>query len=445
MDTGQDPARQHSGCLGPRRGKSGCNQRRPSGMDEGGGGIQWGCGGVTGGGGDRTSGAPVRAPPPAARTESGGRGGGGGSGGGGVCWREGRGGERKGVAPGAGGECYVGAAPPEPSPPRGDGQTGGGGAGRRVGGSRGAGGEGGKGRREAGRPGLPHLPASPPPPARPPRSAIWGGGERAATRPSLCRAGGAGRGRGRGFVLAGPGWGPGDGGIQAGAPPPRTRSPQLPGARARRRRRLQLRPPGLPPGPRPGGGRRSPSPGPEPPPIAPRAGGRRGPLAIRPGAPWARAPPHSLRCRGGRPAGRSWGAAGVGGGEGSGGCWVSGSESRPPPAACAPPLPPRGPGDGWPAAGGWGATPRTPKGALGSRAFSPSRRSEEGRLGGGTWGLPSPSRPGRGGELGTWKGPCRAGRPPCPPRPPSEVGEPGTSHGAGPARGLQSGRPLAGL
>lgn len=89
----------------------------------------------------------------------------------------------------------------------------------------------------------------------------------------------------------------GDGGFPARAPPPRARPPQLPRALRLRRRllRLLLRPLGLPSCSRSGGGGGggSPSPGAGQA-RALGAEGRRGPLAIRPGAPRARAPLHFL-------------------------------------------------------------------------------------------------------------------------------------------------------
>lgn len=293
------------------------------------------------------------------------------------------GGRGEGVAPSAGGECYVGAAPPDPSPGgRAAGRGRGGAARRRVPG------EGGE--RRGGR----GFPTSPPPPA----PATPGRRGRGACLDSPFVRRGAGRSSGRGLCprLAGSG----DGGFQGRAPPPRTRSPQLPRARAlRRRRRLQLRPPGLPSGSRPGGGRCSPSPGPEPP-RALRAGGRRGPLAIRPGAPRARAPLHSFRCRRGRPAGAGGEA---GGGEPAGVGFQAVSHGPLPPHAH--PSRPAGPRDGCPP--GTVRDPENPKRSALTPALPEERRKGDSEAEPGARrrpaGLPSPSRPGRGGELGTWK------------------------------------------
>lgn len=390
----------------PRRGKSGCAQRRPRGMEEA-AGSKRGCGWVTGGGGDCTSGAPGAHGPRTAHRpralSSGGRGGGSGRRGGGARRREGR-----GVAPSAGGECYVGAAPPDPSP-------GGRADGRGRGGALAGPGGGGRG---AGRPGLPHLP---PPPAGPPQLE----GDGSARRLALCAARRRPQPVAGGFVLARPGRGPG--GFQARAPLPRTGSPQLPRARAlllRRRRRLLLRPPGLPAGSRPGGGGCSPSPGPEPP-RALRAGRRRDPLAIRPGAPRTRAPLHSFRCRRGRPAGAGGEA---GGGEPAGVGFQAVSHG---------PLPPRahpsrpaglgGVGNGCPR--GAGRDPQNPKRSAGTRALPKEQRKGDSEAECGARRGPAgllQARERSAGDAG------ETGRPPFPPRPPAEVGQAGTSDGAGP-------------
>lgn len=275
-------------------------------------------------------------------------------------------------------------APRPPTPPPEDGQTGRGRGGALLG-SRGRG-------PGAGRPGLPPPPSRHPGPGDTPS---WEG-DGCVSRLALCAA----RGRPQQWPGALSSLGrDGDRGFQARAPPPRARPPQLPRAL---RRRLLLRPLGLPPGSRPGGGCSCPpSPGH---PGALRAGGRRGPLAIRPGAPRARAPLHSFRCRRGRPAGAGGEAGGGEGGEGgeAGGCWVTGGDSPPPPAACAP-LPPRGPGDGRPrdperpersALTRARALPGDSGAAPGARRRPPAFRHQPG---------PRPRSARRAGALGTWR------------------------------------------
>lgn len=293
---GQDRA-QSSGCRGPRRGKPGCAQGRPRSIGEA-AGSRSGCGWVTGGDGDCTSGAPGAHGPrtahqPRRAAECRAR------------WRrwQGRrwclqeGGERGGSERQRGSVMW---APRPPTPPREDGQTGRG-RGGALAGPRGRGSEGRRGR------GFPHLLAATRGPGPPGAGRGMG-----ACRDSPFVPRGVGRSAGQ-EALSSLGW-DGDRAFQAPAPPPRARPPQLPRALCRRRRRRRLLRPLGPafcsrPGGGGGGGGSSRSPGARQA-RAVRAGGRRGPLAIRPGAPRARTPLHSFRCRRGRQAGAGGGEAG---------------------------------------------------------------------------------------------------------------------------------------
>lgn len=285
------------------------------------------------------------------------------------------GGRGEGVAPSAGGECYVGAAPPDPSPGgRADGRGRGGAARRRVPG------EGGE--RRGGR----GFPTSPPPPA----PATPGRRGRGACRDSPFVRRGAGRSSGRGLC-------------------PRLAGRPLPGL-ARRSYR----------GPGPSAA------------AAASSSGLRASLLARaraaaaarraqgpshrersvPGAAGARSRSGRGRPGPGRPfillgvaaAAPPAGAGGeAGGGEPAGVGFQAVSHGPLPPHAH--PSRPAGPRDGCPP--GTVRDPENPKRSALTRALPEERRKGDSEAEPGARrrpaGLPSPSRPGRGGELGTWK------------------------------------------